>query len=322
MFILACGLTHVSDALMFWYPIYRFSAIVLFVTAMISWAAVIASYKVLPAALQLRSPAELKRIINERTEELAHTNAYLAKTNEELKETQKMLQVSIKQKDDLISMASHELKTPVTSLKMYAYMLANDKSHNSFENKMSMVGNINVQIDKMSVLINKMLDSSKLEYERLVYHPEGFKINELVKDLASQMQFITPSHKIIIEQPAEVFVCADKESINQVLENLITNAIKYSRKADKIVITIDKNETHAICSVQDFGIGIPPEHHDKIFERFYRVCYEKRNTYPGMGLGLYIVKDIIQRHKGEIWVESSKGAGSQFHFKIPLSFAE
>ena len=131
-------------------------------------------------------------------------------------------------------------------------------------------------------------------------------------------QIVTKSHKIIIEEKKDVLIFGDRERISQVFENLITNAIKFSKDADKIIITIDKDDNNLICSVQDFGIGIPKNQQAKVFERFYRVSGENISTYPGMGLGLYIVKDIIERHNGEIWVESKPGGGSIFNFKILL----
>ena len=316
-FILACGLTHVADALMFWVPVYRISAILLFITALISWAAVFGSYKVLPNALQLTSPARLKEIITQRTAQLAQTNKYLKETNEKLRTAQKRSQLVMRQKDDFISIAGHELKTPVTSLKMYAYLLENNEGLSIHENR-SMVGNMNLQINKLTVLINEMLDSSKLQEGPITYQMEYFNFGELIRNVVAQQQITSQFHKIYIEENADPLIYADKKRIGQVVHSLITNAIKYSKEADRINIRINKENDNVICSVEDFGMGIPQDQQHKIFERFYRVSGENMHTYPGMGLGLYIVKDIIDSHNGDIWVNSKTGKGSVFYFKIPI----
>jgi len=204
----------------------------------------------------------------------------------------------------------------VTSLKVYAHLLTNNENGNDESKTKNMIYNMNVQIDKLSVLINEMLDSSKLQDGRLSYNMEKFNINELIRDIVDQRQSAVQSHKIIVVEKANVLVFADKERISQVFENLITNAIKYSSQADKIIINVDGDDNYFICSVKDFGIGIPKNQQQKIFERFYRVSGENMDTYPGMGLGLYIVTDIIKRHNGRIWVESEPGKGSTFHFTL------
>ena len=123
---------------------------------------------------------------------------------------------------------------------------------------------------------------------------------------------------IIEEGKAGQKVRADRDRIGQVVINLLTNARKYSPKNSKIIVKVQKNGTHAIVSVQDFGIGIAKPHQGRIFERFYQVTDVAEKTYPGLGIGLYISSEIVRRHNGKIWVESQKGKGSTFSFSIPL----
>jgi len=114
-------------------------------------------------------------------------------------------------------------------------------------------------------------------------------------------------------------VVGDRDRIVQVLINLITNAIKYSPVADTVVLRVTTDANQAVVSVQDFGIGIAQQHHDKIFERFYQVTDPQDRTYPGLGIGLYICSEIMRRHRGRIWVQSSKGQGSTFYMSLPLA---
>ena len=133
------------------------------------------------------------------------------------------------------------------------------------------------------------------------------------------MQRTSTLHKIIIELIEPLEVNADREKIGQVLRNLLTNAMKYCDDCGKIVIKIEKKDGKALCSVADSGIGIEPAEHNKIFDRFYKSSGPNQYTYPGLGLGLYISKEIIERHNENIWVESEPGKGSTFYFTLPLA---
>ena len=124
--------------------------------------------------------------------------------------------------------------------------------------------------------------------------------------------------EIVLTSKASVNVFADRFRMYQVLTNLITNAIKYSKGEKQIKVRIKREADKVVVSVQDFGIGIAKEQQKKIFERLYQVQDDNGRTYPGFGMGLYISKEIITRHKGAIWVESEKGKGSTFYFTLPL----
>lgn len=318
LFILACGLTHIMDATMFWFPVYRVSAIVLLVTAIVSWAAVIALYKVLPKALALKSPAELERIIALRTIELTDTNEELITKNVELKKAKQETEGLLRQKDEFMNVASHELKTPVTALKIYAHLLAEEAEKINSENN-EMHQKMNSQIDKMTLLINEMLDSSRLQEGRLLFSKRPFKLNELVERVVTALQKTTSEHKIILEKNEDLEIVADKERIKQIFEHVILNAIKYSPQNGRILVNVKKEDDHVLCSIQDFGHGIPKDEQDRVFEKFYKVLGNSMNTFPGMGLGLFLSKYMVEGHGGKIWVKSEPGKGSTFYFTLSLN---
>jgi signal transduction histidine kinase len=114
-------------------------------------------------------------------------------------------------------------------------------------------------------------------------------------------------------------VCGDEERLGQVINNLVSNAIKYSPKAEKVVVTLSTHNGDVTVAVRDFGIGMEKAHLGKIFERFYRIYDTTDKTFPGLGIGLYISSEIIKRHGGELWVESNVGRGSTFYFSIPIN---
>ena len=317
LFILACGVTHVFDAVMFWYPVYRVSAIALFVTAVVSWLAVFGLYRVVPQALALKSPLMLENIIKERTDELKKTNETLKKANIQLKKSEEITQRLVKQKDDFLNIVSHELKTPVTSLKAYTQILSMQENEDSEERKI-MYAKMDIQIGKLTVLINDLIDTTKLDEGILVYKKEQMNLSEVLIETTEEMQRTTPTHTILLKENEPIEVIGDKERIEQVINNFLTNAVKYSPDSELIIVRLYKENNMAVCSVQDFGIGIPADQYDEIFKKFYRGTGENLYTFPGMGLGLHIVKDIITRHDGKIWLESEEGKGSTFHFSLPV----
>lgn len=222
-------------------------------------------------------------------------------------------------KDDFLSIASHELKTPVTSLKAYTQLLQMDAIENADKRRESMLAKMDSQIDKLTSLITDLLDTSKMQNGKLIYNKTFFQLNELIKEIVDEIQVTNASHNITIEKNIPLQLYADRERISQVLSNLLSNAIKYCPDCKKIIVKLEKKGEIAICSVQDFGNGIVKAQQDKIFERFYRVTGNNLHTYPGLGLGLFIAKEIIERHSGKIWFESEEGVGSTFYFSLPIA---
>ncbi len=222
------------------------------------------------------------------------------------------------QKDDFIGIASHELKTPVTSIKAYTQVLERMLLKKGETREAEMINRMDGQLNRLTSLIGDLLDVTKINSGKLQFNDRNFEFNDLVKELVEDLQRTTEKHTLIEKILPTGTVFGDKERIGQVITNLITNAIKYSPQADRIIIhTGIKNNEVNLC-IQDFGIGIEEDKLNKVFEQFYRVSGDMQHTFPGLGLGLYISSEIIKREGGRIWVTSKHGEGSTFCFALPL----
>lgn len=223
-----------------------------------------------------------------------------------------------KRKDEFISIASHELKTPLTSIKVFAQLM---QRHNQEKKDMKMLmylAKMEQQIDKLNKLIQDLLDISKIQAGKMLFQMEIISLKDIVREIVDMMQTTTITHKLVIDGTSTALVQGDRDRLGQVLVNFISNALKYSPKAKRIIIHIREEKNRVIVGVEDFGIGIPREHLERVFERFYRVEGKSEKTFPGFGIGLYIASGIIKRHKGDVWVESKERKGSTFSFSLPI----
>jgi two-component system, chemotaxis family, CheB/CheR fusion protein len=221
-------------------------------------------------------------------------------------------------KDEFISVASHELRTPITSLKASLQMIERTTQQN--ENMRPIDGFVQrslKQVDKLIVLIRDLLDVTAIQSGKLELKKTAFLLDELINECIEELQAHSHKHQLILEGNISTSVYADRNRMEQVLINLISNAIKYSPDADKVIINVEKTAQGIKIAITDFGIGIPKNKLPLIFDRFYRV-EEKSQKYAGLGLGLYISAEIIRRHEGHINIESEEGKGSTFWFVIPL----
>jgi PAS domain S-box-containing protein len=223
------------------------------------------------------------------------------------------------QKDDFIKMASHELKTPITTVKGYVQLLLKTHGAGSDTFLSGSLLTIDRQILKLTKLITDLLDVTKIETGSLQLSKETFPVSEVINETARDIDAAHTTHSVVINQHDDPVIFADKDRISQVLSNLFTNAIKYSPKADKIVVDVKQQNDEVIISVKDFGIGIAPEDHEKIFDRFFRAAGKDEKTFPGFGIGLFIVNEILSLHNGKIWVESEKDNGAIFYFSLPVN---
>lgn len=217
---------------------------------------------------------------------------------------------------EFIGLASHELKTPITSLGCYLQVahraLSNDDPNKIFISKALQ------QMDKLCRLVNDLLYASR-EDGQLLLSFARFDLIELTNELVEVMRFTSPSHRIEFSTSvAQLFVVADKTRIEQVILNIVANAVKYSPGSDRVQVSVSATGDKAIVAIQDFGIGINKEQQAYIFTKFYRV-QEPRSTISGFGIGLYICDQIIIQHQGKLWVESRPEKGSTFCFEIPVN---
>ena len=224
-----------------------------------------------------------------------------------------------KHKDDFIGIATHELKTPLTSIKSFVQILQKHHKKNTDTKTNFMLEKVSKQIDRMENMMKSFLNVYSLQTGKLKLKKEHFSMNDLLKDITETLQYSTESHKIIRRGKLSTEVFADRERIGQVLINFITNAIKYSPNANKIIITSKKTKEHITISVQDFGMGIPKEQQALIFERFFRSQGKEEKKIEGLGLGLYIASEIVKEHNGKMWVDSNPRKGSTFHFTLPVN---
>lgn len=225
-----------------------------------------------------------------------------------------------KMKDDFISIASHELKTPLTTIKAYGQLAEDMLSESGDKKTLETIRRMGKQVTKLNLLVDDLLDVTKIQKGKLIYKEEFFDLNELLVEVIDDMQRTTATHKIEYKLDSTAQIFGDRNKIGQVINNLISNSIKYSPNANAINISTQLEEDVVKLGVQDFGIGIMTKNFKKIFAQFYRVSGENQLTFSGMGIGLFICREIVARHGGKIWLRSKIKSGSTFYISLPLDY--
>jgi len=221
-------------------------------------------------------------------------------------------------KNDFIAIVSHELKTPLTSLKGYTQLLNHKAKKDGDEFTVGTLTRIENQVNKMHTLINGFLNVSRLEAGKITLDKKTFDLHELIIECIEETRTTTSKHVFNIGKIPAVSVHADREKIWAVVCNLLSNAVKYAPGGGDIDIDCIRQEDIIQVSIKDEGMGIRPYDLEKLFDRFYRVENERSNSITGFGIGLYLSAEIIKGHQGKIWAESEFGQGATFHFAIPL----
>jgi two-component system sensor histidine kinase VicK len=221
-------------------------------------------------------------------------------------------------KNKFIGMVSHELKTPLTSLKAYVQMLFGwaKKQKDSFSEVA--LTKVEKQIKKMQNMINGFLNVSQAESGKFQLTKVDFDLDELISEVVSETNLITSSHNIEYVPCRPTVVHADRDKIEQVIINLLNNSIKYSAKGTPITLYCDVIDDMAQIRIKDEGFGIAQEDIEKLFTQYYRVENKTTENITGFGIGLYLSAEIIKHHDSLIWVESQVGQGSTFYFNLPL----
>jgi len=250
-------------------------------------------------------------------------NRLFEQTNQ-LKQVQKSLKREIehrkdleKKKDEFISIASHELKTPLTSMRGYIQLLERLINKENNKDLKIYISKVSSQINKLGDLVSDLLDISNMESGKMKLNIRPFSFEDMLNNSVDNIQQIFPNHIIVRKGSANIIYPGDEMRLEQVIVNYLTNAIKYS--PDKLEIEIESivDENWLEVRVTDHGIGISKELQEQLFEKFFRV-EESSNRFQGLGIGLFICQEIIQRHGGICGVESKLGEGSTFFFKLPL----
>ncbi|QBD75323.1 response regulator [Ktedonosporobacter rubrisoli] len=222
-----------------------------------------------------------------------------------------------KRKNEFISMVTHELKTPLTSLKGFAQLLHRRFARGEDEKAAMLTAHMDKQIKKLTDLINDLSDVTRIEGGTFQFREDNFDFDTLVKEIVEELQLTSESHTLRIEGSTHASVWGDQERIGQVIINFLTNAMKYAPDTDLILIKAYADAQTVTLCVQDFGPGISQEQQERIFDPFYRIEEAAQAAKSGLGLGLYIAAEIIHRQAGQIWVESEEGKGATFCFRLP-----
>jgi signal transduction histidine kinase/CheY-like chemotaxis protein len=340
-FILACGSTHLMEAVIFWWPAYRFAGLIKVCTALISWATVLSLVPVIPKALQLRSPESLEREIVERKKaeaellvirddlecrvqqrvaELAAANQALEQEVAERRRAQEQAEIAGRMKDEFLGTLSHELRTPLTAIVGWAQLLRmGTKSGSSEIDEGLDVIERNAQVQKR--IIDDLLDVSRIISGNLRLDIRSVDLDKVVDDALAAIRPATDAKRIAIERAIDPDVgpiTGDPSRLQQVVWNLVSNAVKFTPAGGCIRILIRKVGADVEITVTDDGVGITSDFLPFVFDRFRQADSSTTRSYGGVGLGLSIVRKLVEQHGGTVKAESrGPNQGSKFTVLLP-----
>jgi len=223
-------------------------------------------------------------------------------------------------KSEFVSIVSHEFRTPLTGIQGFSEMMRDEEL--GLEEMREYAGDINKDAQRLNRMIDEMLDLDRMESGRMTIHPEPMDLNAVVEEAVGRVRPNAPNHTLTVELQSDLpRIKADADRLTQVTSNLLNNAVKYSPTGGRITVTTRAEGDQLRLDVRDEGLGIPAEALETIFERYSRVDSQATKDIPGTGLGLPIVRQIVQLHGGKVWAESELGRGSVFHVLLPLAGA-
>lgn len=333
-FILACGTTHLMEAIIFWWPVYRLAAVIKFLTAVVSWATVISLFRVVPGVLTMRTPEELEREIIARMraeEELKSANAeleqrVLARTTdltqavEKLTQADRALKEAGRRKDEFLATLSHELRNPLTPIR---YALEVMKQANGSADLIEQArSTMERQMGYMVRIIDDLLDVNRITRNKLDLRKDRVELAPIIHHAVEACRSLADSanHELNISLPPEqVYVNADAVRLAQVFGNLLFNACKYTERGGRIWLTVEREGRDVVVKIRDTGVGIPPEMLPKVFEMFTQIDRTLERSQGGLGVGLTLVKRLVEMHDGTVTAHSQgQGQGSEFVVHLPI----
>jgi signal transduction histidine kinase len=223
-------------------------------------------------------------------------------------------------KSEFVSIVSHEFRTPLTGIQGFSEMMRDEQL--TLEEMREYAGDINKDSQRLNRMIDEMLDLDRMESGRMTIHPERMDLNAVLDEVVNRVRPNAPNHTLSLDLQSDLpSIHADRDRLTQVASNLLNNAVKYSPTGGRITVKSRADGEGVRIEVRDEGLGIPPEALETIFERYSRVDSQATKDIPGTGLGLPIVRQIVQLHGGKVWAESELGRGSVFHVTLPLAAA-
>lgn len=284
----------------------------------------------------------LGRALDARVRELEEANDRIAELNRdlerrvdeatiELRQAVERLQQLDELKSQFLSIASHELRTPITAVSGFAQLalrsvraqIGADETAGSAEldRLVRQLTIIQEQSAKLGRLVRELLDVSRIQSGRLEFEAGPVDLAEIVRAVVDQMQMISVSQRFDLRASGPAVVLGDRDHLEQMITNLVDNAVKYSPDGGEIAVRVEPHGHEIVCSIEDHGIGIPAEQVSQVFDLFFRTREAEQRRMPGLGLGLYITRGIVERHGGRIWVESEAGRGTKVHVALPVEHA-
>ena len=231
-------------------------------------------------------------------------------------------------KSQFLSIASHELRTPITAVSGFAQLALRDLQHRAakgqdaygqeLERLTRQLTIIHDQSAKLGRLVRELLDVSRIQAGRLEFHLAPTDVTDVVRTVAEQVQMVSNGHRVEVDANGSITIMGDRDHLEQVVGNLVDNAIKYSPEGGPVRIRVRREGEQVHLAVEDEGIGIPADQVARVFDIFYRTSEAERRRTPGLGLGLFITRGIVERHGGRIWADSEVGRGTTVHVMLPL----
>jgi signal transduction histidine kinase/CheY-like chemotaxis protein len=321
-FILSCGFTHLMEFVATWYPAERLAGVIKLITAIISWMTVIALFKLMPQALRLKTPGELEAIVEQRTLELqlktAELETALRKEGEltaHLRNIETELRETDRQRTHFLAMLAHELRNPLAPVRTTIHIIREKYAHCLDDRFMEMDAMINRQLTHLSRMIDDLMDVARITHGKVKLDMGPVHLSKAIQGALTVLEShkLLVNHYVDVQCDPETCVLADATRLEQIFTNLLHNALKYTPKDGSIWVSVSREDDKAHVIVSDNGSGINEEDLPRIFDLFFQSDQSIERRNGGLGLGLTIVKRMMDLHGAKIAVESKIDVGTTFH---------